>query len=148
MQPLRFETLRYPDRADVAELDDQIAAFNCDATNARDFLELGIFLRGADGGLRAGLYGYTWGGCLNIRLLWVRDDVRRLGYGSRLLEQAGREAVSRGCGLATLETFDFQAPEFYPRHGYEEFGTLDGYPVGHVKHYFKKRLTATTPERR
>lgn len=141
MQPLELQILRYPEPSDVEELDDQIAAFNCDATNARDYLELGIFLRGSDSVLQAGLFGYTWGGCLNIRFLWVRADLRGLGYGTQLLKRAEREARDRGCGLVTLSTFDFQAPRFYRRHGYQEFGTLDGYPVGHTKHFFKKRLS-------
>lgn len=140
MNATPFQILRYPSPKDIAELDDQIAAFNYDATNARDFMELGIFVRGPDDGLLAGLYGYTWGGCLNVRFLWVAEPLRRRGYGSRLLEAAEREAVRRGCGLVTLGTFDFQAPQFYRRHGYEEFGRLEGYPVGHTDHYFKKNL--------
>jgi GNAT superfamily N-acetyltransferase len=129
--------LRHPNPSDVSELDDKIAAFNYDATNARDFIELGIFVRG-NGDLLAGLYGDTWGGCLRIRFLWVSEHLRRRGHGARLLECAEREAVRRGCGLVTLETHDFQ--EFYRRCGCEEFGTLHGYPVGHAKYYFKKHL--------
>ena len=51
MHRFELQVLRRPTRNDVADLDDQIAAFNCDATNARDDLELGIFVRGGDGSL-------------------------------------------------------------------------------------------------
>jgi GNAT superfamily N-acetyltransferase len=146
VHPLELQVLRNPTRSDVMELDDQIGAFNYDATNARDFLKLGIFLRGPDGALDAGLYGYSWGGCLSIRLLWVRDALRGTGYGTQLLERAEREARDRGCGLVTLESHSFQAPEFYRRHGYEEFGALADYPIGHTKHFFKKSLKAVTRE--
>ncbi len=147
MQSAPLQILRYPSPKDVAELDDKLAAFNYDATNARDFMELGIFVRGPKDDLLAGLYGYTWGGCLNVRFLWVAEHLRRCGYGSRLLECAEREAARRGCGLVTLGTFDFQAPDFYRRHGYEEVGRLDGYPVGHAEYHFKKKLIATQSAR-
>ena len=37
---------------------------------------------------------------------------------------AEEEAIRRGCRAATLVTVNFQAPEFYARHGWEEFGRI------------------------
>jgi hypothetical protein len=34
----------------------------------------------------------------------------------------------------------FQAPGFYRACGYDEFGTLDGYPGGVTRHSFTKSL--------
>ena len=34
----------------------------------------------------------------------------------------------------------FQAPDFYSRHGYTEFGRIDDYPPGHARHWFMKRF--------
>jgi ribosomal protein S18 acetylase RimI-like enzyme len=49
-------------------------------------------------------------------------------------------ARERGCVGVWLDTFDFQAPEFYRKHGYEQFGRLDDYPPGHQRLFFQKRL--------
>ena len=39
-----------------------------------------------------------------------------------------------------LDTFDFQAPEFYKKLGFSQFGEIVDYPPGHSRHYFQKRL--------
>lgn len=49
--------------------------------------------------------------------------------------------VAFGCHSASVDTFSFQGPQFYPRFGYVVFGTLD-YPPGHTRLFFKKRLAA------
>src|SRR5215831_15581057 len=46
--------------------------------------------------------------------------------------------VSRGAVGATVETYSFQARPFCERLGYEVFGTLDGYPPGHIKFFLRK----------
>ena len=45
-----------------------------------------------------------------------------------------------GATLAHLDTFDFQAKDFYLKHGYEVFGILDDCPKGHKRYYMKKVL--------
>ncbi len=65
---------------------------------------------------------------------------RRHGLGSRLLAEAEAEALRRGCRMAWLDTFDFQARMFYERHGYTVFGELGGLPNGHCRHFMSKRL--------
>jgi hypothetical protein len=50
-----------------------------------------------------------------------------------------RGPCERGCHSAWLDTFSFQAPEFYPKFGYREFGRLD-YPPDQQRIFFQKRL--------
>ena len=40
----------------------------------------------------------------------------------------------------TKNTFDFQAPEFYLKHGYEQVFELSEYPKTGKRHYYKKEL--------
>lgn len=145
MEQFQFNIDVNPDASEIASLTDRIDTFNIEETRTYDFKELAIFLRDSTRQLIAGIYAFTWGGCLDIRTLWVREDLRRAGIGSKLMDTVEQEAIRRGCSIATLETHSFQAPGFYEKLGYEEIGVLDGYPYGHKKHYLRKVLSTQVP---
>ncbi|CAM3030975.1 GNAT family N-acetyltransferase [Pseudomonas floridensis] len=88
------------------------------------------------GGLHARLF-YRW---LFIELLVVPEQTRGQGLGSRLMQMAEDLAHERNCVGIWLDTFDFQAPDFYRKHGFTEFAQLDDYPPGHQRFFFQKRL--------
>lgn len=87
-----------------------------------------------------GLTGTTWGYWLDIDVLWVDPSYQGTGIGSELLARAERQARSRDCRHVRVETSDFQAPEFYRRHGYQVAGTLVDYPPGVTEYLFTKSL--------
>ena len=121
-------------------LDEEISAFNAAVTGYHDGRLLSVAVRADDGDLRAGLYGWTWGGCGYIDLLWVRDDQRGHGLGARLLAEAEAAIRRRGCDRVALSTHSFQAPGFYARFGYTECGRTPGYPHGHDDIHLVKYL--------
>ncbi|MFS2156096.1 GNAT family N-acetyltransferase [Pseudomonas sp. Pseusp122] len=87
-----------------------------------------------------GLYGkllYRW---MFIELLAVPEQTRSQGTGSRLMGMAEELAREKNCVGIWLDTFDFQAPDFYRKHGFTEFGQLQDYPPGHQRLFFQKRL--------
>lgn len=76
----------------------------------------------------------------HVSTLWVDSAYRKHGLGSKLLaavEQAAREA---DCMMIQLDTFEFQAKDFYLRHGYEIFGEVAAPPRGKMHYYLKKDL--------
>jgi GNAT superfamily N-acetyltransferase len=87
-----------------------------------------------------GIIAETYYGWCHIDLLWVREDLRGRGLGRRLMDHAEKEALSRGAKGVYLDTFSFQAPEFYTRLGYETFGMLPDFPPGHERHFMVKHL--------
>jgi GNAT superfamily N-acetyltransferase len=101
----------------------------------------GIFVREDVGTIRAGLIGNCYAGWLFVNLLWVDADLRRGGIGRGLIAEAERRAAALGCHSAWLDTFSFQAPEFYKKLGYREFARLD-YPPDHHRIFLKKQLVA------
>jgi len=86
------------------------------------------------------LIGETYYGWLYINLLFIREELRGQGYGHRLLTLAEEEALKRGAGNAYLDTFSFQAPDFYQQHGYQVFGTLQDFPPGCQRYFLQKKL--------
>jgi GNAT superfamily N-acetyltransferase len=97
-------------------------------------------LQAADGTVVGGIIGETHWSWLFINLLWIRQELRGRGYGHLLLLAAEEEGRKRGATHAYLDTFSFQAPEFYQKHGYQVFGVLDDFPPGHRRFYFTKQL--------
>jgi GNAT superfamily N-acetyltransferase len=122
-------------------LDREINAFNAAVTGHHDGALLCIAVRENNGDLRAGLFGWTWGGCGYIDLLWVRPDQRGFRLGTRLLATAEAEIARRGCDRVALSTHSFQAPGFYARFGYQECGHTPGYPHGYDHIHLVKQLT-------
>lgn len=97
-------------------------------------------LRDPEGQVVGGLVGETHWDWFYISLLIIPEALRGHGYGHALLTAAEDEARQRGAKHAYLDTFSFQAPEFYERHGYEVFGELPDFPVGHIRYYLRKEL--------
>ena len=94
-----------------------------------------------DGNIIAGINSrmYCWN-CLYIDILWVKEEYRKSGLGSKLLNEVERIAKDKGCNIIHLDTFDFQAKDFYIKHGYDIFGILDDCPREHKRYYLKKML--------
>ena len=93
-----------------------------------------------EGNLIAGLTGETFGNWLEIEYLFVKEDLRGQGIGSKILDQAEKEALVRNCTYSFVNTYQFQAPEFYKKHGYQEVFTLKEYPYSGKRYYFTKDL--------
>jgi ribosomal protein S18 acetylase RimI-like enzyme len=82
---------------------------------------------------------YCWN-CLYIDSLWVDADYRKFGFGTKLLNEVEMIARKRCCRLIHLDTFDFQAKDFYIKQGYKVFGILDNCPENHRRYYMKKDI--------
>ncbi len=104
------------------------------------FNGVGVFSHDEVGKIVGGITGLVKWNWLYVSLLWVDAAQRGKALGSRLLRQLESTAVARGCDFAHLDTFSFQAKDFYFRHGYEVFAALDDYPPGHQRFYMKKAL--------
>lgn len=133
------KVLNDAERAVAQRLIDEINEFNHD-TIGDDFHEMLRVETDGNGEVLAGLYGWSWGGTCWIEALWVRQDMRRRRFGSRLLTAAETEARRRGCEQIALETHTFQAPAFYEQHGFEIVGALTNYPKGYSKLFLRKQL--------
>jgi GNAT superfamily N-acetyltransferase len=120
---------------------DRLIRFNTEQAGPSRWRPLAVLLsdRGT-GETVGGLWGQTYWNWLFVELLFVPAVCRGSGIGSSLLRQAEDEAIRRGCVGAWLDTFSYQAPGFYARLGYTLFGTIEDYPAGHNRFFFKKRL--------
>jgi GNAT superfamily N-acetyltransferase len=133
--------LRVGDAREIqAFLDERIYEYNSKATGYFDGESFSGTQRDEWGNIRAGICGYTWGGCCYVSYLWVHESERGHGLGTALLAAAEEHARIKGCNLVILATHSFQAPAFYKRMGYELQAVVRDHPVGHASMVFAKRL--------
>lgn len=121
-----------------------LRAYNIWHFGYADGRPLNLFIRNADNQIVGGLLGYTYWDFLGVDILWLHEELRGQGLGTQLLQTAEREAIARGCHQAHLDTFEFQAPGFYEKHGYQCWGVLDGYAGRFKRLYYRKQLIPPT----
>ena len=125
-----------------AALMDIIDVFNDAQTGLTEPVQhLALVIRDPKGKITGGLSGVSYYGWLFIDHLVLPEPLRRQGLGTSLMQQAEAVAKTRGCIGIWLDTFSFQAPEFYQKLGFTVFGEIPDYPQGQSRFYLAKRLT-------
>jgi ribosomal protein S18 acetylase RimI-like enzyme len=130
---MKFELHSDENAFEAKEILKKLNDFNFKNAGSYNNQTLNVFLKDDTGKLLGGLTGRTYWQWLYIDILIVDDSLRGSGIGSKILKMSEEEAVNRGCRGVHLETHDFQAREFYEKHGYKVVGTIKDLPVGHSK---------------
>ena len=130
----------HPTENEVKQIRESLAAFNKERVGEDGHTALYLVAYDEEGNLCGGILGGTYWGWMYVDILWVREDHRNSGIGSKLLREAEMEAKARGCHHAHLDTMSWQAPDFYRKHGYEVIGILPDIPSGNQKYLLMKAL--------
>nr|WP_260866327.1 GNAT family N-acetyltransferase [Paenibacillus xylanexedens] len=133
---------------DSAYVRQQLIAYNAGHVDEalRDrYEELHFHIQNETGQIVAGVLSTLCWNWVELDILWVDANERHKGYGTQLLLEVERLAREKGCDFIMLNTFSYQAPEFYRKHGYQLMTMIENAPTGHQHYYFKKDLT---PENR
>jgi ribosomal protein S18 acetylase RimI-like enzyme len=117
-----------------------LSAYNVQQTGDQKFQRLCFALQAPDQEIVGGVLGEIYWDWFHLDLLWVKEELRGRGYGHRLLTTAEDEARRRGAKNVFLDTFSFQAPDFYKGHDYQVFGELRDFPPGHKRYFLVKQL--------
>jgi len=137
---MNFEITDKINEKDEKIIFEALLEYNLERIEDKNPKDLGIYLEDETGKKVAGLIGDTHGNWLSVKFLWVSEELRGQLIGSEILKQAEKAAKERGCKYAFLDTFSFQAPLFYKKHGYKEVFALEDYPVTGKRYYFTKNL--------
>ena len=138
--PLTIAAETSPDEAAIRAIEAGLNLHSASLGLNADWSPHWIIGRGAGGAAQAGVRFLTVFDWLFVNWLWVALPYRKQGIGSELMAGAERAAREQGCRAAYLDTFTFQAPKFYERLGYREFGRLNDFPPGHARIWFSKAL--------
>jgi ribosomal protein S18 acetylase RimI-like enzyme len=139
-QTFTWQVETNPSDADVTTLRNHLRAYNLSQAKADDATNLAIFLRDVAGEIIGGIAGSLWGEGLEIDFLWIDDSLRGLGVGKRLVLQLEEAARERNGRTAILDTYSFQAPDFYQSLGYDIMVIVEGFGNKHSKYFLRKSL--------
>jgi GNAT superfamily N-acetyltransferase len=129
-----------PQPADLALLEEKVAAAAIEAAGVGEDEPFAIFVRDDEHRIVAGLSGMTWGGCCEIHAMWVDEPLRGRGLARALMAEAESVARRRGCALVQLLAYDLLAAGLFERFGYETVGALEDCPAGSAARWYRKRL--------
>jgi ribosomal protein S18 acetylase RimI-like enzyme len=130
-------------REESSIVDEGLGSANDRAAPLHEVQPLSCFARLASGQVVGGAIGRTWGPCCELQQLWVQPALRHAGIGARLVKAFEARAQARGCHTFYLETFNFQAPQFYSSLGYEVRYEHAVYPHGIVKYTMVREVAAS-----
>lgn len=137
----RIELTDQATAAEISAVRELLDRYNAQASGIDDRRALAVLLRDpATDQVIGGLTGRTSRGMLFVEVVFVPPELRGTGIGAQLLRMAEDEGYRRGCRQAMLHTNTFQAPHFYPKQGWVEFGRFDCAPPGNQRICFAKVL--------
>lgn len=90
--------------------------------------------------IQAGIIGFCYCGCVYISMLWVHPRYRGQKLGVALVEEAEKLGKQQGCSFSTVNTMEWEAPEFYKKLGYEVEFKREGYADNHIMFFLRKSL--------
>jgi ribosomal protein S18 acetylase RimI-like enzyme len=129
-----------PKSADVQILNDGIMEQAIQKKGMKNPDSFALFIRDENEKIVGGCSGNTNFGALYIGQLWVAEILRGKGYGTRLMQKAESLAKEINCNFITVNTFDWEALDFYKKLGfYVEFKS-EGYDKNSVFYFLRKDL--------
>ena len=116
-----------------------LIGYNTEKIGRQKYKRFAISLR-ERGKIVGGIVGEVWTKVLFIQFFWMEQKYRGKDFDTKLIAAIEDEARRFGATRSYLDTMSFQAPGFYRSCGYQEFGSIEGYPDGVTRHWFTKAL--------
>jgi ribosomal protein S18 acetylase RimI-like enzyme len=113
------------------------------AKNKRDMKAVdsfAYFIRDNSDKILGGCAGDNFYGCLYIGKLWVEELLRGKGYGTKLIQLAEELAVKNRSTFIAVNTFDWQALDFYKKFGFYVEFERTGFDKNSIFYFLRKNL--------
>lgn len=98
------------------------------------------FIRDDQGQIVGGCAGDNMYGGLFVGQLWVKEELRGKGYGTQLMSLAEDLANKSQCKFITVNTFEWEALNFYKKLGYYVEFARHGFDKDSVFYFLRKNL--------
>ena len=98
-----------------------------------------VFVAHKDNKIIGAIKGEIFWQTIHIDLLIILPECRKMGIGTKLYDLAINLAKEKNCTMATVETFDFQAPIYWESKGFNVDFKREGYGKNTL-YYFSKKI--------
>ena len=99
-----------------------------------------FFIRDENGKIVGGCNGDILFGQLYVGQLWVSENLRNQGYGTKLMQLAEEYAKKMGARFMSVNTMNFEAPQFYKKLGFYVEFERHGFDKGSIFYFLRKNL--------
>lgn len=130
-----------PKFEDIQRLNDGIME---QAKKKKGMKQLDFFaflMRDEDGNIVGGCAGDNMYGGLFVGQLWVQEQLRGMGYGTKLMHSAEALARKSGCNFMAVNTFDWEALGFYKKLGFYVEFERKGFDKNSIFYFLRKELS-------
>lgn len=100
--------------------------------NNREIMNLSVYDKEKPIGGASGWIEFGW---YYLDQLYISDEYRKKGIGSKIIKELERISRNKDCMGIKTETWSFQAKEFYEKQGFTIYGELNDCPPGAVEYY-------------
>lgn len=130
-----------PSKTEIETIYNGLVEFNTQNFKELNEIQFGVFIRDETGNIVGGATGKSLYTTFHINYFWISESFRFKGLGKELFHRIELEAKKNGALNIFLETYSFQAPDFYKGLGFTEVGRYSDYPkAGIDKIVFQKRI--------
>ncbi|KQL35310.1 MULTISPECIES: GNAT family N-acetyltransferase [Bacillaceae] len=102
--------------------------------------EINLFIKDENSIVRGGILAEACWNWLEIQTFMIDEDIRKSGFGTKLLLELEKIALEKECDFIKVDTLSFQALDFYEKNGYQVYGSLDNVGRDYKHYYLKKDL--------
>src|SRR4051794_8131927 len=129
MMPGYKLVVKEPSDEENAYLENSINHFNMDLTGIPFGGHIAVMVYDEHDQRVGGITGWQWGDSFTIEFLWLDREWRGQDIGTELIRIMEQKAAERSCTQLFLDTYNFQAIEFYRKLGYDVIGMLENFPT-------------------
>lgn len=129
-----------PDNEKITEIRSKLQEYNSKYFEIEDKTTIVVDERNHNNEIIGGIVFTIVGRWLEVDFLWVHEEYRKSGLGSKLLQEAEKIAMNEQCNIAFVNTLSFQAKPFYEKHGYKVKYVQENYPIVNSRYFMEKEL--------
>lgn len=130
-----------PKSEDIQLLNDGISVHAKQKKEMKPLNFFAFFIRDENEKIMGGCNTCNLYGCLYIDQLWLEESLRGKGYGKQLMQKAEKLAKENGCHFMTVNTFDWEALDFYKKLGFYVEFERKGFDKNSIFYFLRKDLT-------